>query len=389
MFMDGIIKPTEQVRFEARKQSNRILRKIYAFRYFLGLVILPTLMVAGYYYLIASDQYESTADFVIRRGDGSARSSGGTAALLGFSVGGGPQMPDSLIVQDYLKSHNAVQRLRAEDKLVERYQRPEIDILSRLWRSNPPPESLLKYYRKHVDVEQNIESGITQVKVRAFTRQDAHAIAEKLLQMGEQRVNQINERTMGDQLKAARQQLDFAERDLANIQVQITQFRRTNGDIDPAGSGKAQIGLVSDLTANLSAARARLNALQGFISNSSPQYQAIAAQVRALEGQVAAQKARLASGGNNIATGLGKYEDILVRQDFAGKRYAAAAATYEDTRAQALKQQLYLIRVVDPNMPVRSEYPERGRIVITVFFSLLLAYGIGWMLLAGIKEHSL
>lgn len=253
----------------------------------------------------------------------------------------------------------------------------------------PAPETILKYYRKHVDVEQNIEDGITDVRVRAFTPEDAYAIAEKLLQMGEQRVNQINERTMRGQLAAAKSQLNSAERDLSALQTQLTNFRRTKGDIDPAGTGKAQIGMVADLTGNLTAARARLDAIKGFISRSSPQYQAVEAQVRALEAQVASQNAKLVSGGNNIATGLGKYEDLLIRQEFAGKRYAAAAAAYEDARAQALKQQLYLVRVVDPNTPVKSQFPERGRVVMTVFFSLLLGYGIGWMLLAGIKEHSL
>lgn len=390
MFMDGIIKPAEQSRFEARQNSNIILRKLYAFRYFLLLVILPTAVVAAYYYVIASDQYESSADFVVRRGDNPTRSTGSAGALLGFSVGGATsQQTDALIIEDYLLSHDAIARLRREDNLVQRFQRPHVDFLSILRGADPAPETLLKYYLKHVDVEQNVENGITDVRVRAFTPGDAHAIAEKLLQMGEERVNQINERTMKGQLAAAKSQLVSAERDLAAIQGQITAFRRIKGDIDPAGTGKAQIGLVADLTANLTAARARLNALQGFISKSSPQYRAVEAQVRALDAQVASQNAKLASGGNNIATGLGKYEDLLVRQEFAGKRYAAAAAAYEDSRAQALKQQLYLVRVVDPNVPVKSQFPARGRYVITTFFSLLLAYGIGWMLLAGVKEHSL
>ncbi|WP_103000694.1 lipopolysaccharide biosynthesis protein [Sphingobium sp. SA916] len=391
MFMDGIIKPADQNRYEARQASSAFLRRLYGLRYFLALVVLPTVLVASYYYMIASDQYESSADFVVRKGDSQGRTSGSsTAALLGFGVGGGgSQQTDALIIQDYLLSHDAVAKLRADNALIQRFQRPHIDFLSALWGETPAPETVLKYYRKHVDVEQNIEDGITDVRVRAFTPEDAHAIAEKLLQMGEQRVNQINERTMRGQLTAAKSQLNLAEQDLSAIQAQLTNFRRTKGDIDPAGTGKAQIGMVADLTGNLTAARARLDAIKGFISRSSPQYQAVEAQVRALEAQVASQNTKLVSGGNNIATGLGKYEDLLIRQEFAGKRYAAAAAAYEDARAQALKQQLYLVRVVDPNTPVKSQFPERGRVVLTVFFSLLLAYGIGWMLLAGIKEHSL
>jgi capsular polysaccharide transport system permease protein len=292
-------------------------------------------------------------------------------------------------VTDYLLSHDAVARLRREDGLVQRFRRSAIDFISALKSDDPTPEKLLKYYRKQIAVEQNLESGISEIKVRAFTPQDAYAISSKLLEMGEERVNQINERSMRGQVSSAQSTLSNAENELAKIQQRITLFRQKRGDIDPAGSGKAQIELVSQLTANLASARARLNSLRGFISPSSPQYRAIQAQVEALQRQVELQNSRLAGTGNNIAVGLGAYEDLVVRQDFAAKRYAAAAAALDEARAQALRQQIYLVRVVDPNMPVKSLYPERGRITITVFMSLLIAYGIGWLMLAGVREHKM
>lgn len=390
MFMPGIIKPEGHDELDQRKPlAKQILQGMHRFRYIIMLVILPTLIAAGYYYLIASDQYEATADFVVRRADASGRSSSNSAAVLGFSVGGGMTQSDAFIVTDYLLSHDAVARLRKEDELVERFRRPFIDFLSVVRGDNPSPEKLLKYYRKHVLIEQNVDSSITELNVRAFTPQDAHDLAHKLLQMGEERVNQINERAMQGQVSASQRQLTGAETELANIQQRLTTFRRTNGDIDPAGSGKAQIGLVSQLTAELATARARLNSLRGFISQSSPQYRAIEAQVRSLEQQANIQNAKLAGAGATIATGLGTYEDLLVRQEFAAKRYSAAAAAYDEARAQAVKQQLYLVRVVDPNLPVKSQFPERGRIIITIFFSLAIAYGIGWLMLAGVREHKI
>lgn len=386
MFMNGIIKPA--MNNEARSDRSA-LRLLYKLRYLFLIVFLPTLIVSGYYYIVASDQYESTADFVVRRADNVAKGSGGIGAIMGFGVGASPSSSEAAIISDYLQSHDAVARLSKEDGLIARFQRAHIDLLSALWGTSPSPETVLKYYRKHVSVEQNLESGISEVHVRAFTPEDAQHIAEKLLRMGEQRVNEINARAMQGQLASAKQDLSAAEQDLINVQSRVTAFRKSSEDIDPAGTGKAQIGLVSTLTANLVAAKARRDALRGFISVSSPQYRAVEAQVAALERQIASQNAKLASGTQNIAAGLGKYEDLLVRQEFAAKRYSAAAAVFEDARAQALKQQIYLARVVDPNRPVKSLYPERGRIVLTVFFALLIAYGIGWLLVAGVKEHSL
>lgn len=389
MLMPGIIKPSGyDENGQTTPLSQRIWRLIRLYRYIISFVVLPTLIAAGYYYLIASDQYEATADFVVRRADTSGRSGGGSAAVLGFSVGGGSQSEAS-IVTDYLLSHDAVARLRKQDGLVARFRRPFIDFLSAVRDDDPSPEQLLKYYRKRVLIEQNVESGITQLEVRTFSPSDSYDIAQKLLLMGEERVNQINERAMQGQVAASQRQLATAEAELADIQRRMTGFRRSNGDIDPAGSGKAQIGLVSQLTAELATARARLNSLRGFISADSPQYKAVAAQVASLEQQANIQNARLAGAGTSIANGLGTYEDLLVRQDFAAKRYSSAAAAFDEARAQAVKQQLYLVRVVNPNVPVKSQYPERGRIVITIFFSLALAYGIGWLMLAGIREHKL
>jgi capsular polysaccharide transport system permease protein len=47
-----------------------------------------------------------------------------------------------------------------------------------------------------------------------------------------------------------------------------------------------------------------------------------------------------------------------------------------------------VVPVVDANLPVRALYPERTKIVLTAFLSLLLIYGIGWLIAAGVREHA-
>jgi capsular polysaccharide transport system permease protein len=211
----------------------------------------------------------------------------------------------------------------------------------------------------------------------------------QLLKLGEERVNLINKRSQTDALSNARRQVADAENALVDIQGKLTTYRQQRGDLDPEGSGKAQIGLVATLEGQLTTARAQLNAMRGIIAPTAPQYVATAARVRALEAQVAGQRGQLATGGTAIAARLGGYQDLQIRQEFAAKRYEAAAATLEKARNEAIKQQLYIVRVVDPNLPVKSEYPKRGEVLLTVFLSLLIAYGIGWLLVAGVREHSL
>jgi capsular polysaccharide transport system permease protein len=387
--MHGIIGP-EGAAHGAQDRSLRseLGRLARAYRHFLLLVVAPTLVVAFYYYAIASDQYQSQADFVVRQ-EGSPAGGDGLGQLFGMNFGVSAKNAEAYLVADYLLSHDAVARLRREDQLVERFRRPHVDWISRLWFASPTPEKLLAYYRDQVTVEQDIETGISHLRVHAFRPDDAYALSRKLLLLGEERINAINARSYRDRVSSSEQEFLKADADLQEAQKVLTAFRRNREDIDPEGSGKAQIGLVSELTASLVAARSRLRAMQGAISTSSPQYKALAAQVAALEAQVAGQADRLAGGGQSIASSLGGYESLVVRRENAARRYAAAATRYEQAKAEAARKQIYLVQIVDANRPVKSLFPERGKIVLTVFLSLSLAFGIGALLLAGLKEHRL
>lgn len=387
--MHGIIKPQSSQDIEQRDLRASLMGWGRRNKWFLIIVMLPTLLVGAYYYLLASDQYQSEAHFIVKTGDNSPMPSGGLSQLLGMGGGVSQARGEAISVNDYLDSQQAVLSLNQSVNLIQRFRQPEADYATRLWHAQPTPEALLKYYRRMVDVHHNPETGITALKVRSFRPGDSYTIINQLLQIGEQRVNLMNRRSQNDALANARRSLAEAERDLTTVQGRLTAFRQLRGDIDPAGSGKAQTELVATLQGQLTNARAQLNAMQGIIAPSSPQYVATAARVRALETQVAGQSSRLAGGGEAIATRLGNYQDLQIRQDFAAKRYEAAAANLERAREAAIRQQLYIVRVVDPNMPVKSEYPQRGKIVLTVFLSLLVAYGIGWLLAAGVREHSL
>ena len=388
--MHGIIKPhPSQDSVEQTGRLSALLDWSRRNRWFLIIVMLPTLLAGLYYYLIAADQYQSEAHFMVKTGDNAPMPSSGFSQLLGLSGGISQSRADASSVDDYLDSQQVVDQLNAKVNLVERFRRPEADWATRLHFAQPKPETLLKYYRKQVNVKVDPESGLTMLKVRSFRPEDSYVIINQLLRLGEERVNEINRRSQADALSMARRQVAEAEDALVQIQAKMTVFRQQRGDLDPEGSGKAQLGLVTSLQGQLTGARAQLNAMQGIIAPSSPQYVATAARLRALEAQVAGQTGKLTGGGGAIAARIGNYQDLQIRQDFANKRYEVAAANLEKARDTAMKQQLYIIRVVDPNMPVKSQFPERGRVILTIFLSLLVAYGIGWLMVAGVREHSL
>lgn len=374
----------------ARERARGIWQK---YKWFTIIVIVPVMIAAAYLYAMASDQYVSEAHYLVRSGSSSTSSAPPSSGIGGLLGGGGSSASmaaagESMSVSDYLTSHDVVQALQKSLNIVAMFRRPEADLLSRLSVGDPTPELLQKYYLKQVDVYFDIETGITELKARAFRPGDAHAIARQLLQFGERRVNEMNARAYTDAVSLSKRQLDEAEAALKAGGTNVTSFRQSERDADPITSTSAQISLVSGLRLQLSAARAQLQTTVQLIGANNPQTDALRQQVRSLEQQLGSQSSRLAGGGNAIAAGLGNYEGLQMQQQFLQQRYTSASTAYDSARQNAVRQQLYVVRVVEPNMPVKSIYPQRGLALITLFAALTIVYAIGWLIVAGVREHS-
>lgn len=378
------LSPSEEV---ADRRENAALA--WAKRHgFLLLVIVPTLIVAIYLFFIASGQYRSEAQFVVRGIESQGARASGVSQLLGMSAALSPGQEEAQSIREYLRSHDAIRGLRELGlDLVGIYRRPGTDVFSELWSANPPAETLLDYYRDHVDITYDPDDNITHVSVRAFRPSDAQAIARALLRLGEARVNEYNARLYDASLKAAFADVEVAERDLATVQARLGAFREVNGDIDPAASGAGGLRVVEEQQAELDRQTAMLADMRSALSPSSPQVRAMEAQVRAMAGSLASARGRLTGQPQAVSGHLGQFEDLRLQQDFAAKRYETARSRLVEERARAARERLFVIAVVEPNLPEKPALPKPFRATLLIFLGLCVAYGIGWMLLAGVREH--
>lgn len=370
-----------------RLNARRVPQWLRTHRTWLLVVALPTLLVAAYLYLIAANQYEAEAHFVVRSAEHQPTAPMGLGQALTM-VGGASSDRDVMIVADYLTSHDAVAALQSRVGLISRFRRPEADIASRLWSADPTPEALLRYYNRKVNISINSDTGIATLRVRTFRPQDSLEIVRQLLVLSESRVNALNQRNYANSVVVAQRQVDEAERNVEQVQGNMTNFRQGDRDFNPQTTGSAQTQLVSRLQERLASARAQLAATSAVLAANSPQMVALRSRVEALTRQVASERATLSSGPGNVASGLGRYEGLTLRQELAGKQYEAAVASLQRSRDDANRQQLFLVPVVAPSLPVKSLYPESTKLVLTVFFALALAYGIGWLIAAGVREHA-
>jgi capsular polysaccharide transport system permease protein len=88
-----------------------------------------------------------------------------------------------------------------------------------------------------------------------------------------------------------------------------------------------------------------------------------------------------------LAPKVGAFEELTFRREIADKQLAQATATLLTAEQDARRQKLYLERIVVPSLPDDPAEPRRFIAILTVFATSLLAYGVGWLLWAGVKEH--
>ncbi len=363
----------------------------YIYRRHRGLfvfVLLPTLIAATYLFGWAADQYQSEAKFVIYSAQGGEAGLSGLGQVLGLGDAGGSTTSETFSVIAYMESLDAIQALDRTLNLTAIFRAPQADLLSRLWYAHPPAEKLLKYYDRKVVVTYQEETTITTLDVHAFTAQDAYNIANTLLALGEQRVNEYNNRITADTVKVANAEVELAEARIEQAEIAMTKFRQQYGDLDPQLSGTADMGLIATLSGQLAQSEAQLAQMQG-LSPDSPQVEAVRNRISAIRQQIAAQNSLLTGANGALAPVLAQYQELTLHLQFAQQSYTAAQTALTAANEEALKQKLFLVRVVEPNMPQVALFPQRLWIVATIFFTLLIAYGIIWLLVAGVREHAI
>jgi capsular polysaccharide transport system permease protein len=366
--------------------ANRIIERLKTMnRLFLLTVVLPTLISSIYFGLIASDVYISESRFVVRSPQHQTNT--GLGALLqgsGFSR----SQDDTYTIHDYIFSRDALKKLDDQFAVGKAYSSSSVDLFSRFaglgWDNSF--EALYRYYQKHVTVDLDTLSSISTLSVSAFTPTDAYQLNEKLLEMGENLVNQLNERGRQDMIHFASAEVATAEQKAKAAALAVSNYRNLKGVFDPEKQSALQLQQVSKLQDELIATEIQLAQIRT-LTQDNPQIPALQKQLETLQSAINSETAKVAGGNRSLANKSTDYEGLMLERGFAEKQLAAALTSLEQARNDAQRKQLYLERIVQPSKPDVAIEPRRIRNVFATFVLGLIAWGILTMLLAGIREH--
>ena len=355
--------------------------------WFWAIVGIPTLLAGVYFYAIASDLYLSEVKFLVR---GPAKSPTSSISALLSSSAISAVSEDTFAVHEYLLSRDAVRRLEREHDLRSLLSRPEGDFITRFpgvtfWRDDF--EALYKTYSRFVTVEIDSTSGISTMHVKGYRPEDALRLAQALVAFSEQLVNALNERARQDALAVFKREVNTMEQRIANIQAQLTAYRVREKMLDPKSASAGPIELLAQMNAQLANAKAQLAEV---IKNSpnSPQIPLVRTRIGSLEKLILEERAKITGDSNSVATALGEYERLDVQRMLAEKQLASAYTSLEAARLEAQRQQLYLETIAQPNLADYPLYPRRALSFGVIAASCVLAYGIAWLLVAGVREHA-
>ena len=355
-------------------------------RLFVICVIVPVAVAIVYFGLLASDVYVSESEFVMRSPEKPAASAlGMVLASAGFANAN----DEAMVAKSFLESRSALEAVNKNGSFRQAFTREGIWLGDRFnsFGMSDSFEDLYPYYLKHVKVQDDPVTSITTLTVRAYTAEDAHRINEQLLRLAEDTANKMNQRGRNDLIKYAQVEVGDAKRQASEAAVALASYRNRKGVLDPEIQATTQLTMISKLQDELISTRAQLAQLQRFAPR-NPQIESLSTHVETLEKEIRDQTQTLTGGNSSLASSAVRYQRLFVENEFADKQLTAALASYQDARNEARRKQIYVQRVVEPNLPDAAIEPRRWRGILATLAIGIVAWGIASMLVAGIREHT-
>jgi capsular polysaccharide transport system permease protein len=338
-------------------------------------VALPTWLVGYYFYFVATPMYEVEAQMIIQKADSGAASAGGLGGLLGG--GGLSNLEDSVIVQGYLGSREAMQRLDRENGFIAHFQQDFIDDIQRM----PPDvtmEAAYEKYAKYVKIGYSPTEGVIHLSVIAVTPEKATEFARALISFAEERVDKIAAPVRRDQLKVAQNNYDAAEQAVLDAQDHVLELQQAAGVISPDADATGQMSIVNKLESQLEQRRLALAEINRNAAPNQAQVRAIEQDIQSLSDRIAARRAAMFTSNNandSLARVTGELAIARSNLDMRQMLLQQSLSSLEAARVEANRQTRYVSLAVAPVPPDEATYPkalENTMLALALFLGLYI-----------------
>ena len=338
---------------------------------------LPTFLAGLYFFALATPMYATKSEFVIQQAD--SASSAGMGGLL--SGTGLATSQDSITVQGYLGSREAMLRLDEDKGFKAHFSEPSIDFIQRL-DPGATNEQAYKTFRRNVKIGYDPTEGLVRMEVIATTPEASAEFSWALIGYAEEQVDNLTQRLREDQMEGAMGTFEDAETKMMAAQQKVLSLQQQLGVLDPASESSALMGQITNFEMQL--AEKRLS-LQQLLDNAQPNQ----ARVAGTEGDIARLEALIAelradltednAGAGSLASVTSQLRMAEVDLQTRTIMMQEALQQLESARVEANRQVRYLSLGVNPVPPDEPTYPrafENTLVALLIFSGIYLVISL-------------
>lgn len=357
---------------------------------FAMVVLVPTLAVFIYMYQFALDQYESRVGFVVR----TEESQSALDMLSGITGVSSASSSDTDILYEFIQSQEMVQRVNEKVDLRQLFSRPGQDPVFTL-HPDASLEELVAHWPERVRVYYDGSTGLIEVRVYAFTAQDAHELAKLIYGEASRMINALSDVARADATTYAAEERDKAIKRLVAARQTMTAFRIRTQIVDPTADIAGQMGLLNTLQAQLAEVLIEQDLIRQTAREGDPRLEQLQKRIDVIETRIAAERRKLgvgslesvAGGGESFASLIGEYERLKVDVEFAERAYLSALSAYDAAASEAQRTSRYLAAYLQPTLAETSTAPARSLVVLLVGGFALMLWFIGVLIYYSFRDR--
>lgn len=367
----------------ARRRRQRLAllgARLFAF------VLLPTILAGWYFYMMATPMYSVRSEFVIQQ----AGPSGGGGSMGGlFSGTAFATSQDSIAVQGYLQSREAMGRLDQDLGFRSHFQNPQIDQLQRM-APDAGLEAAYRVYRKFLKISFDTTEGVIRMDVIAADPQVAAAWSRQLIAYAEEQVDHLTQRLRADQMTDAQAGYEAAQKALMDSQKNLIELQEKFKILSSETEVGLIVGQISGLENQLTQERLALAQMESNAEPNQARMDPIKRRIATLEGEVADLRARMtetSTGSTSLAEIQGQL--LVAQADLQTRQMMLAQAlqSMETARVEANRQVRYLSLSVSPIPPDEPAYPRAFENTLVTLLIMLGIYLMVSMTAAILREQ--
>lgn len=359
-----------------RELSQRRRRKIgLLFTRLAFFVFLPTILAGWYFYFAATPMYSTKSEFLILQADG------GGAPGVG-SLFSGTQFAtnqDSIAVQSYLQSKDAMLRLDSDAGFKAHFTQDWIDPIQRM-ESDPSNEEAYKLFKKNVKIGYDPTEGVIRMEVIAADPEISTLFSKKLISYAEERVNHLTQQKRADQMAEALSSFEQAQEDRRAAQQQLVDLQVQGSVLDPEAVIASLRTQITQIEIQLQEKELQLAALLDNARPNQARVEGVEGDIRRLESALVELNEKM----TDVSQGENSLAQLAVRIQMAQADLAtrdmllqSALQQVETTRLEANRQVRYLTTSVEPVPSQEASYPRSFENTLLAF---LIFAGIYLML---------